>query len=57
MTQVFGEDGGVERVTVVQAGPCRVTGLRTDERDGYTAVQLGFGDVPERKLTRPSSAT
>jgi large subunit ribosomal protein L3 len=52
MTQVFGEDGVVERVTVVQAGPCRVTGLRTDERDGYTAVQLGYGDVAERKLTK-----
>jgi large subunit ribosomal protein L3 len=36
----------------VQAGPCRVTGLRTDDRDGYTAVQLGYGDVPERKLTK-----
>ena len=53
MTQVFGEDGHVERVTVVQAGPCRVTALRNSERDGYDAVQLGFGDVPERKLTRP----
>jgi large subunit ribosomal protein L3 len=52
MTQVFGEDGRVERVTVVQAGPCRVTGLRIEERDGYNAVQLGFGDVPERKLTK-----
>src|SRR5215208_1419032 len=52
MTQLFVEDGAVERVTVVQAGPCRVTGLRTTERDGYTAVQLGYGDVPERKLTR-----
>jgi large subunit ribosomal protein L3 len=52
MTQLFVEDGAVERVTVVQAGPCRVTGLRTEERDGYTAVQLGYGDVPERKLTK-----
>ena len=52
MTQLFVEDGVVERVTVVQAGPCRVTGLRTDDRDGYTAVQLGYGDVPERKLTK-----
>ena len=38
--------------SVVQAGPCRVTGLRTEERDGYNAVQLGYGDVPERKLTK-----
>ena len=52
MTQLFVEDGVVERVTVVQAGPCRVTGLRTQERDGYNAVQLGYGDVPERKLTK-----
>jgi large subunit ribosomal protein L3 len=52
MTQLFVEDGVVERVTVVQAGPCRVTGLRTEERDGYNAVQLGYGDVPERKLSK-----
>jgi large subunit ribosomal protein L3 len=52
MTQLFIEDGILERVTVVQAGPCRVTGLRTQERDGYNAVQLGYGDVPERKLTK-----
>ena len=52
MTQVFREDGRVERVTVVEAGPCRVTALRNSERDGYDAVQLGFGDVPERKLTK-----
>ena len=52
MTQLFVEDGVVERVTVVQAGPCRVTGLRTQERDGYNAVQLGYGDVPERKLNK-----
>src|SRR4051812_28115911 len=52
MTQLFIEDGIVERVTVVQAGPCRVTGLRTEERDGYAAVQLGYGDVPERKLNK-----
>src|SRR3954454_21570821 len=52
MTQLFVEDGVVERVTVVQAGPCRVTGLRTADRDGYNAVELGYGDVPERKLTK-----
>ena len=52
MTQLFVEDGVVERVTVVQAGPCRVTGLRTEDRDGYNAVQLGYGDVKERKLTK-----
>jgi large subunit ribosomal protein L3 len=52
MTQVFGDDGRLERVTVVEAGPCRVTALRNSERDGYDAVQLGFEDVPERKLTK-----
>ena len=53
MTQVFGEDGQVERVTVLEAGPCRVTGIRTHERDGYEAVQLAFGEVPEKALNKP----
>jgi large subunit ribosomal protein L3 len=53
MTQVFGEDGRVERVTVVEAGPCRVTGIRTHERDGYEAVQLAFGEVREKALNKP----
>ena len=52
MTQVFGEDGRVERVTVVEAGPCHVTGIRTVDRDGYEAVQLAFGEVKEKRLTR-----
>ena len=52
MTQVFVEDGRVERVTVIEAGPCRVTALRTAERDGYDAVQLGFGDVADKKLSK-----
>src|SRR4051795_6553453 len=52
MTQVFGEDGRVERVTVVEAGPCPVVGIRTHERDGYEAVQLGFGEVKEKRLTK-----
>ncbi len=53
MTQVFDAgDGHVERVTVVEAGPCWVTGIRSTERDGYNAVQLGFGDVREKKLTK-----
>ncbi|MEA2368357.1 MAG: large subunit ribosomal protein, partial [Thermoleophilaceae bacterium] len=52
MTQVFGEDGRVERVTVVEAGPCHVTGIRTHERDGYEAVQLGFAEVKEKRLTK-----
>jgi large subunit ribosomal protein L3 len=53
MTQVFGEDGRVERVTVLEAGPCRVTGIRTHDRDGYEAVQLAFGEVPEKALNKP----
>jgi large subunit ribosomal protein L3 len=53
MTQVFGEDGAIARVTVLQAGPCHVTALRTAERDGYDAVQLGFGSVREKALTKP----
>ena len=53
MTQVFDpEDGRVERVTVLEAGPCPVTAIRTDDVDGYVAVQLGFGAVREKALTR-----
>jgi len=52
MTQRFGEDGRVERVTVLEAGPCPVTGIRTVERDGYEAVQLAFGACKEKSLTR-----
>ena len=54
MTQVFDpEDGHVERVTVIQAGPCFVTGIRRAERDGYDAVQLAFGETTEKQLTKP----
>jgi large subunit ribosomal protein L3 len=52
MTQVFQEDGRVERVTVVEAGPCPVLGIRTHDRDGYEAVQLGFGATTEKRLTK-----
>ena len=52
MTQRFLEDGRVERVTVLEAGPCHVTAIRTAERDGYDAVQLGFGATREKRLTR-----
>jgi large subunit ribosomal protein L3 len=52
MTQVFADDGRVERVSVVEAGPCPVTGIRTVDRDGYEAVQLAFGEVRERRLTK-----
>jgi large subunit ribosomal protein L3 len=53
MTQRFLEDGRVERVTVLEAGPCPVTAIRTDEADGYVAVQLGFGAVREKALNKP----
>jgi large subunit ribosomal protein L3 len=53
MTQRFLEDGRVERVTVLEAGPCPVTAIRSDDADGYIAVQLGFGAVREKALTRP----
>jgi large subunit ribosomal protein L3 len=54
MTQVFNpEDGHVERVTVIEAGPCFVTGIRRAERDGYDAVQLAFGETTEKRLNKP----
>ena len=53
MTQIFDEAGKVIPVTVIEAGPCVVTQKKTVEKDGYTAVQLGFEDVPEHKLTKP----
>jgi large subunit ribosomal protein L3 len=53
MTQVFQEDGKVERVTVLEAGPCPVTAIRNEERDGYVAVQLAFGQTKEKHLTKP----
>jgi large subunit ribosomal protein L3 len=54
MTQVFDEEtGAVTPVTVIQAGPCPVVAVRTQDADGYDAVQLAFDEVPERKLTKP----
>ena len=53
MTQLFLEDGRVERVTVLEAGPCPVTAVRTADRDGYTAVQLAFGATKEKHLSKP----
>ena len=53
MTQIFDDAGKVIPVTVIQAGPCTVVQKKTAEKDGYSAVQLGFEDVPERKLTKP----
>jgi large subunit ribosomal protein L3 len=53
MTQVFAEDGEAIPVTVIQAGPNHVVGIRTQERDGYTAVVLGFEEKPVRLATKP----
>jgi large subunit ribosomal protein L3 len=52
MTQRFTEEGRVERVTVLEAGPCPVIAIRTHDSDGYEAVQLGFGGVREKALTK-----
>lgn len=52
MTQVYAEDGSAVSVTVIEAGPCTVLQVRTPERDGYSAVQLGFGTKPRRLATR-----
>jgi len=52
MTQVFEEDGRVTPVTVIQAGPCVVTQLKTQEKDGYSAAQIGFEEAKERRLTQ-----
>jgi large subunit ribosomal protein L3 len=53
MTQVFDETGRAIPVTVIQAGPCTVTQIKTKETDGYTAVQLGFQEVKEKALSKP----
>ena len=55
MTQIFDESGKVIPVTVIEAGPCVVTQKKTTEKDGYNAVQLGFEDVKESKLTKPEA--
>ncbi|MFB9832244.1 50S ribosomal protein L3 [Actinoallomurus acaciae] len=53
MTQVFDDEGRVVPVTVIQAGPCVVTRVRTPESDGYSAVQLGYGQIDPRKVNKP----
>jgi large subunit ribosomal protein L3 len=53
MTQLFNADGTVSAVTVLEAGPCRVLGLRTVEKDGYAAAQIAFGDIKESRVTKP----
>jgi large subunit ribosomal protein L3 len=53
MTQVFADDGRIVPVTVVAAGPCVVTAVRTPAADGYSAVQIAYGDVDPRRVTKP----
>jgi len=55
MTQVFADDGRMVPVTVVAAGPCVVTAVRTPDADGYAAVQLGYGEVDPRKVNKPEA--
>jgi large subunit ribosomal protein L3 len=51
MTQIFDESGAVQPVTLIEAGPCYVTQIRKEARDGYSAIQLGFGEAKPRRLT------
>ena len=53
MSEIFDENGKVIPVTVIEAGPCVVVQKKTAEKEGYAAVQLGYEDIPERKLTKP----
>ncbi|PZN06803.1 MAG: 50S ribosomal protein L3 [Bacillota bacterium] len=53
MTQIFDEEGRAVPVTVVQAGPCVVVQKKTEEKDGYRALQLGFGEIKEKKVNKP----
>ncbi|MBQ1898802.1 MAG: 50S ribosomal protein L3 [Ruminococcus sp.] len=53
MTQIFDEKGKVVPVTVVEAGPCVVSQVKTVETDGYTAIQMGFGDIKPKHVTKP----
>ncbi|MFR5682754.1 MAG: 50S ribosomal protein L3 [Clostridia bacterium] len=53
MTQIFDEKGNVIPVTVIEAGPCTVVQVKSEETDGYNAVQLGFGEVKEKKVNKP----
>jgi large subunit ribosomal protein L3 len=55
MTQIFDENGEVIPVTVIEAGPCYVTQKKTTEKNGYNAIQLGFGEVSEKRLTQPEA--
>lgn len=54
MTQIFDEDGKVIPVTIIEAGPCVITQKKTEEKDGYKAVQLGFSDTTEKRINKPA---
>lgn len=54
MTQVFDENGKAVPVTVIEAGPCSIVEIRTPEKNGYSAVQLGFGEVKDSKVSKPA---
>ena len=53
MTQIFNADGKVIPCTVIEAGPCVVTQVKTEENDGYTSVQVGFGEIREKLVNKP----
>ena len=53
MTQLFNPDGTISAVTVLEAGPCKVLGLRTTEKDGYSAARIAFEAAPEKKFNKP----
>ena len=55
MTQIWDEQNRAVPVTVIQAGPCRVVQIKTPERDGYSAVQLAFGDVKPKRVNKPET--
>ena len=57
MTQIFNEDGLLIPVTVLQAGPCVVTQVKTEDNDGYAAVQVGFGDIRESLVNKSRKRT
>ena len=55
MTQIFTDDGSMIPVTVVEAGPCVVTQVKTEESDGYNAIQVGFGEIREKLVNKPQA--
>ena len=57
MTQIFNDDGTIVPVTVVQAGPCVIVQKKTEEKDGYNAIKVGFGDIRENLVTKPISGS